>query len=193
MKILIDGKENNSALKKSTQSSEMLSSLKSDLQKQSLHIATIDCDGEVFDASKIVKDKVDLMKYKTVNITTKSTALVMEDSLKEIVANLPGLFNTLNQVCSLLRDDKTSEATDLFAKTTSFMQLLILGIVSIQQYKKDNLGINVAELSAALKDASQTIYDADYVLFCDIVEYRIITQFQEIQKVITTLISAKGK
>lgn len=182
MKILIDGIEREKVTLASKEIPAYIARLKEELRKEDKAIEKVDYDGTEINASSESLQETDYAAVKELNIITKNIDAVIRDMLKEASEILPHLIKALQSICEGLRKDKVSESLDMYIKVLPSLRLVLLGLLSAQETRKVLADINVQEVNAVVQEVNQALRDKDYTLFCDVVEYRLLTQLQHAYK-----------
>lgn len=174
MKLFIDGEF--IADLEPEQLSQQLNLSQQKLRKENRVIFQLECDGKKIDIHKL--KELDFSLFKEINAITKPLSSVMQDALKEALSVLPDLIQDLRKICSDLRDNKIEEAVDIYSKLSPSFRLFILGLLSIKQNTVEEFNFDFQKLSLTLNEASLALKDANYIVFTDIIEYRIIPDLE---------------
>lgn len=183
MKISVDGKTTDMDCRDVGSFRTAIEQLKTDLRKDERVIVRVEEeDGGIQDVRALLTGKTSLEGIKGLNVVTKHLKDVMQGALSEIKNKLPDLIAAFHSISAYVRRDKVEEAIKAYNHMVSYLNLMIMGVVSIQQTYPRDLNFDPAQAAIVLKDISQALVQNNYSLFCDAIEYQFIPLLENLQE-----------
>lgn len=182
MRLIIDGNETVLTGVSPQDRKKFAAAVQQEVSKKKAFIDQVYCDdAAIDDLHGFLSGSVDVSRIGQLRIITKPAQSVCNEALQELQVRLPASIKMLQGICQSLRQDKVAEAVEWFVKMLPFYNMLVMGMVSIQQQTKNDYNFNPQQMALVLKEMSQALNDADYARFCDSVEYQLIPQLQNLE------------
>ncbi len=169
MKIIVDNNELCVSLEGMNNLKEVFDYAKSAVTSSEKLIYKIEVDGKEKAPHELAAISPD--NVKTMNLCTKPKAQLLQDALKEIIANLPNLARDLKDVVTLLRKGDEKNALEEYIRILPLISTVTTGLRAVELNSGEDYDLDYAALINCLKDINEAYQNRDYTLLADSLEY----------------------
>jgi hypothetical protein len=186
MKIKIDNTQDVRTIDKD-RVGQFISELNNELRGQGKLIERFESKGKAITFLEVEQNPGLLNDIEELNVFTKETAQVIREALDFSKVNLPKMVESLKTICTMARQDKVRDAINSYSSILPFFQMLVMALIgisdSINQEKFD-----YAPLNSSISELNDGLAKKDYVLFCDVLEYKLIPELDKLNISVQTAV-----